>query len=199
MPAVAPGVETRIHALVKQIKASANYNEAIGEALGIEGAVQAGPDLTTIQLDIKAAISGSRVEITWGWAGNSAFLDMLELEVDRGDGKGFTFLANDTTPGYIDTMPFPATPTQMDLPRHLSGRRPARRPMEQTGQRDGGRLEDVNQNVARALPTSHAKSLDLKNDGWERPQPIGCARADESLSIWARSEILPECSHPRRR
>jgi hypothetical protein len=34
------------------------------------------------------------------------------LQVDRGDGKGFIFLANDTTPGYIDTDPFPAAPTR---------------------------------------------------------------------------------------
>jgi hypothetical protein len=32
-----------------------------------------------------------------------AFLNMIRLEADRGDGKGFQFPANDTTPGYIDT------------------------------------------------------------------------------------------------
>lgn len=35
----------------------------------------------------------------------SAYLDMLRLEVDHGDGKGFIFLANDTTPGYVDIAP----------------------------------------------------------------------------------------------
>ena len=35
---------------------------------------------------------------------------MIELQVDRG--TGFVFLANDTTPGYTDTHPFPATPTK---------------------------------------------------------------------------------------
>jgi hypothetical protein len=31
---------------------------------------------------------------------------------ERGDGKGFTPLAYDTTPGYVDTQPFPATPVK---------------------------------------------------------------------------------------
>jgi len=36
VPAVAPGVEARFRALVKQIKSNSNYNTSIGEALGIE-------------------------------------------------------------------------------------------------------------------------------------------------------------------
>ena len=38
-----PGIEVRFRALVKQIKAHANYTEAIGMILGIEGAVQVSP------------------------------------------------------------------------------------------------------------------------------------------------------------
>lgn len=112
VPAVAPGVETRFRALVKQIKASANYNEAIGQALGIEGAQQTGPDLTTIQPEINAELSGSNVTVSWGWGGNSAFLDMCEIEVDRADGKGFVLLAMDTTPSYTDTAALLPTPTK---------------------------------------------------------------------------------------
>jgi len=110
VPAVAPGVEVRFRALVKQIKASTSYNHAIGEALGIEGAEQAGPDLTTVQPVITAKLSGGRVEIGWGWQGNRAALDQCEIQVDRADGKGFVLLTYDTTPGYVDTQPFPATP-----------------------------------------------------------------------------------------
>ena len=112
VPAVAPGIEARFRALVKQIKANPNYNIAMGDALGIEGAQQTGPDLTTIQPVITVELSGGQVLVGWGWGGNSAFLDMIELQVDRGDGKGFVFLANDTTPGYTDTTPLPATPTK---------------------------------------------------------------------------------------
>ena len=32
--------------------------------------------------------------------------------MDRGDGKGFVFLTIDTTPGYTDTTPLPATLTK---------------------------------------------------------------------------------------
>jgi hypothetical protein len=106
----APGIESRFRALVKQIKAHPAYNSAIGQALGIEGAEQTAPDLTTIQPDISAAINGSNVEVNWGWGGYSSFLDQLELEVDRG--QGFVLLAIDTTPGYTDTQPLPAAPTK---------------------------------------------------------------------------------------
>ena len=108
--AVAPGIEVRFRALVQLLKANPNYNETIGKALGIEGAQQVGPDLTTIQPQIDAIISGNHVNVKWGWGGNSAYLDLCELQVDRGDGKGFGLLAFDTTPGYTDTQPFPTAP-----------------------------------------------------------------------------------------
>jgi hypothetical protein len=110
VPAVAPGIEVRFRALVQLIKANPNYNETIGLALGIEGAQQVGPDLTTIQPAIDAIISGNHVNVKWGWGGYTAFLDICELQVDRGDGKGFGLLAFDTTPGYTDTQSFPTTP-----------------------------------------------------------------------------------------
>lgn len=110
VPAVAPGIETRFRALVQLIKANPNYNEAIGQALGIEGSQQTGPDLTTIQPIIDAFISGNHVTVKWGWGGNRAYLDICELQVDRNDTKGFGLLTYDTTPGYTDTQTFPAAP-----------------------------------------------------------------------------------------
>jgi hypothetical protein len=110
--AVLPGIEARFRALVQQIKVHPNYNTSIGEALGIEGAEQVGPDLATVQPDITATIVGDHVEIGWTWMKFAAFLDQCELQVDRGDGQGRRLLAIDTTPGYNDTQPFPATPTK---------------------------------------------------------------------------------------
>jgi hypothetical protein len=110
VPAVAPGIESRFRALVRQIKASPNYNPAIGEALGIEGTEQATPDLSTVQPQFTVTINGGQAFIGWTWQGLSEFLHQCELEVDRGD--GFKFLAQDSTPGYTDTTPFPATPTK---------------------------------------------------------------------------------------
>ena len=109
---VAPGIEARFRALVQSIKTSANYNPAIGQALGIEGAVQTGPNLATIQPVIDAVNSGSHVLVKWGWGGNRAYLDMCELQVDRSDGNGYVLLAYDTTPNYNDTQPFPAAPVK---------------------------------------------------------------------------------------
>jgi hypothetical protein len=109
---VAPGVEVRFRALIKQIKASADYNTSIGQALGIEGSQQAGPDFTTFGPVLDLTISGGQVAVGWGWQGYSAFLDQCELQVDRADSKGFVLLAIDTTPGYTDTQPFPNAPAK---------------------------------------------------------------------------------------
>jgi hypothetical protein len=110
VPPVAPGIEPRFRALVKQIKAHPSYNEAMGEALGIEGSQQTGPDYATVQPDISTTINGTRVDVGWNWGGFANFLDQLELEVDRG--QGFVLLAIDTTPGYTDNQPFPTAPVK---------------------------------------------------------------------------------------
>jgi hypothetical protein len=51
------------------------------------------------------------VEVLWQWQGLSDWLDQIEIHVDRGDGKGYRLLAQDTTPGYVDTAPLPPTAT----------------------------------------------------------------------------------------
>ncbi len=111
-PAVAAGIVARFRALVKRLKAAKNYSTAIGQALGIEGSVQGAPDLTTLQAILTLTLMGNAILVGWGWQGFSAFLDMLEIQVDRGDGKGWVFLTYDTTPNYTDTFPLPATPTK---------------------------------------------------------------------------------------
>lgn len=112
-PAAVPaGIVRRFRELVKRLKGLKNYTPTIGQALGIEGAVQTGPDLAIIQAIIALSIIGNAVLISWGWQGFSAFLDMLEIQVDRGDGKGWVFLTYDTTPNYTDTHPLPAVPTK---------------------------------------------------------------------------------------
>jgi hypothetical protein len=111
-PAVAAGIVARFRALVKRIKAIKACTPAIAQALGIEGSVQSGPDMATIQALLTLSIIGNAILVGWGWQGFSAFLDMLEIQVDRGDGKGWVFLTYDTTPNYTDTFPLPATPTK---------------------------------------------------------------------------------------
>ena len=112
-PAAVPaGIVRRFRELVKRLKASKNYTPTIGQALGIEGTMQTGPDLAIIQAILELSIIGNAVFIAWGWQGFSAFLDMLEIQVDRGDGKGWVFRTYDTTPNYTDSYPLPATPTK---------------------------------------------------------------------------------------
>jgi hypothetical protein len=102
------GALNRIFALVQSIKDSGQCSDTNATNLGIVGSTQTGPDLTTVQPIISAAIMGSQVNVKWGWGGNGAFLDSCEIQVDRADGKGFVLLTIDTTPGYTDTQPFPA-------------------------------------------------------------------------------------------
>ncbi|MGI9088390.1 MAG: hypothetical protein ACR2HH_11720 [Chthoniobacterales bacterium] len=109
---VAPGTEVRFRALIKQIKASVDYNISIGQALGIEGSQQIGPDFSIFGPVLDLSISGDQVYVNWGWQGYGTFLDQCELQVDRADSKGFVLLAIDTTPGYTDTQPFPSAPAK---------------------------------------------------------------------------------------
>ncbi len=107
---VKPGALDRLFQLIADIKNSAGYTEVIGKDLGIVGAEKTGPDLASIQPKITAEIEGNVVAIGWSWEGFSEHLDLLELQVDRG--QGWVNLASDTTPGYTDTAPFPATLTK---------------------------------------------------------------------------------------
>ncbi len=102
---VALGIEARFRALVAYIKAHANYNEGIGQTLGIEGAEIPGPDFSTFKPELDLEHSGAGVMVGWGWQGKSKFLDLLEIQVDRGDGAGFILLSYDSTPNYLDTHP----------------------------------------------------------------------------------------------
>lgn len=107
--AVAPGVEGRFRALCQQIKSNPNVNDGILEALGIQGDEIAGPDYATLKPELKPKVSAGGVMVGWGWQGFGAFLDAIEILVDRNDGQGFKFLTIDTTPNYNDTAPMPAT------------------------------------------------------------------------------------------
>jgi hypothetical protein len=109
--AVVPGAQDRLFALVQVIKKSGKCTDAIAADSGILGREATAPDLSTVSPVISAKVSGSQVDIKWGWNANSEWSSACELQEDRGDGKGFVLLAIDTTPNYTDTAPFPATRT----------------------------------------------------------------------------------------
>jgi hypothetical protein len=93
---VAPGILPRLSQLVRRIKVSPTYTEAIGRDLGIIGAEQ------TLTLDsmkpvLKLVFKGGLVEVQW----TKGDADAVHIEADKGD--GWKFLAVDTVPHYPDT------------------------------------------------------------------------------------------------
>lgn len=101
-PIVVPqGIFKRIPELVAKIKASNNYNTAIGEDLGTIGDEQVF-DPNTLKPVITAQVQGSNVLIKW----EKSFAEALRIFVDRG--TGYAWLATDGEPDYFDTFAMPA-------------------------------------------------------------------------------------------
>ncbi len=105
---VAPGIFKRLTALVAHLKTHKNYTEAIGADLQITGTDQT-VDLTALKPVLTVALDAGQVVVGWTKQG----LTGVEIWVDRGDGKGFLFLAVDTIPDYTDTQPLPAGQTAL--------------------------------------------------------------------------------------
>lgn len=100
---VKSGIFKRIGKLVQRIKNHPNYNDSIGKDLGIIGADTAF-DRITMKPEINGGLDAHRPLIKW----KKGIADSIDIYVDRKDGKGFVFLANDSTPDYIDTNPLPS-------------------------------------------------------------------------------------------
>jgi hypothetical protein len=104
------GALARTFNLVQTIRVKPACTEAIASDLGIVGSEMSEPDWATFGPVLKISRDPAGVTVGWGWQGKKAFLDMIEIQVDRGN--GWQLLAYDTTPGYVDTEPIPATPTK---------------------------------------------------------------------------------------
>ncbi len=105
------GSLTRIFDLIGEIKQNDARTDAMLADLRVVGADTDTPDPADFQPVITARVSGLQVELGWNWDGLRDHVDVLHIEVDRADGKGFVTLVHDTTPNYNDTAPFPATRT----------------------------------------------------------------------------------------
>jgi len=106
------GALDRIFSLVAELKGNEACTEPMAVDLGILGALAPAPDMSVIQPVISATALTNGVQINWSWQGWAKFLDQCEIHVDRSDGKGWTILTFDTTPGYLDTTPAPTSFTQ---------------------------------------------------------------------------------------
>lgn len=100
---VLPDVFGRIAALVARLKTHSGFTTAIGEDLGIIGP-EATVDANALKpsLDV-VPVAGGLCEVRWKKGKASA----IEIEVDRGTGAGFVFLAIDSIPHYTDTHTLP--------------------------------------------------------------------------------------------
>jgi len=106
--AVAPtptdaGIFTIIAGYVKRIKGNTNYNEGIGEDLGIIGA-DIILDFGSMQPTLKITFDVERPKIKYKKGGTEG----LNIYVDRSDGGGMKFLKYVTKTTYIDTEELPA-------------------------------------------------------------------------------------------
>jgi len=99
---VASNIEDRFRKLVAFIKAATNYNDAIGEDLGIIGDENE-VDPSTLKPILIGALDAGRPLIKW----TKATATSIDIYVERVAGSGFSFLANDSQPDYIDTFPIP--------------------------------------------------------------------------------------------
>jgi len=99
---VPPGIFKRVTALVRKIKVSDNYTTAIGKHLDIIGP-ETYLDMKKIKPKLKVRFTAGRVIIKYK-KGKS---DGVDIYVDRGDGKGFNFLATDNEPDFIDPSELP--------------------------------------------------------------------------------------------
>lgn len=97
-PTVVPaGIFIRIGRLVRFIKSNPSYNESIGSNLGVIGAEA---DESTMEMKpiLKINLDAGKPVIAW----KKGKADSIDIYVDRGDGKGFIYLANDSAPDFTD-------------------------------------------------------------------------------------------------
>ena len=105
-----PGALARILGLSQRIKDSPRCTAAIATDLGVVGAEEGGPDLTTLRPPLRGLRVAAGVRLSWSWGGHWAYLDALELQVDRNDGKGWVVLNILVSRGCLDQHPQPAEP-----------------------------------------------------------------------------------------
>lgn len=103
--AVAPGVISRLTTFVSRLKTAPRYTEAIGQDLGLIGAVRV-VDPSGWQPALVTHTEAGRPILAWSKGG----ADALEIWVERSAQTGFTALDISTDTRYQDDEPPPASP-----------------------------------------------------------------------------------------
>jgi hypothetical protein len=102
-PTIVPaGIFRRLLRTIMRIKSHPDYEQIIGEALGIIGH-EPFTDRNTLQPELLGYYDAGRPVIQW----KKEKADSIDIYVNRQDDKGFVFLINDTVPDYIDTYEIP--------------------------------------------------------------------------------------------
>lgn len=101
-PGAAHNVFGRLRLLVRSIKSSPNYTEAIGRSLKIIGD-EPNENVAAWKPILAADYKAGSPEIKWRKGKSQG----VKIWVDRGDGSGFRFLAIDTFPNFVDKHPLP--------------------------------------------------------------------------------------------
>ena len=99
---VAEGVFDRVSKIVKRIKASTNYTQAMGQDLGIIAPVQTF-DPNTLQPELKVNLDAGRPHIKC----SKGYADAIDLYVDRKDSLGFVLIGRLLKLDYIDVISLP--------------------------------------------------------------------------------------------
>ena len=100
---VQSGIFIRIRRLVQNIKSNNSYNESIGSDLGIIGS-ETDEVIMEMKPVLKVRMAAGKPEIVW----KKGKADSIDIYVDRGDGKSFVYLANDSNPNFRDNSEIPA-------------------------------------------------------------------------------------------
>jgi len=95
------GLTQQIRRLVQRIKNHNNYNDSIGQNLGIIGEEDT-TDINTLKPKLTVEFDAGRPLIKW----KKSIAGGIKIYVDR-DGNGFKFLAIDLQPDYLDTFALP--------------------------------------------------------------------------------------------
>ena len=150
VPVVAPGIEPRFRALVKQIKANTDYNASIGAALRHRRVRAARARLLHLRTRPRPLDQRRPRRCRLGLARLQRVPRPMRTpgRSRRWQRHGVTRDRHDAELHRHRTVPERAR--EVDLPGHLPRRRPARRPMERAGECDGRWLTSADL-VATAL------------------------------------------------